>query len=320
MQSSQEISQLRDALQTQLISEPDSLIQIFVDHFRKHYGQNIAAIVFYGSCLFQEIRSPTSLYDFYILTDHVYPFYRSFKHTMLNGILPPNVYYRRIQHKERQLELQCKFCVLSMAQFIKETSEHASDIHHLGRFTKRFALVYSRDENVSKRVVESVICGLLALVPHALVHLPVRFSLEEFILAALSLSYIGEHRVAEPDKVKKLYLASQKFYLDIFPLVLSHYFSEHNTPRCMGENTYSQTSPSLHSKIQTQLFLEKSRVRGILRWPKYILTVENWLEYLLNKLERHQGIHLELTEREKKYPLIFGWHRFFELKRKGIVS
>jgi hypothetical protein len=45
------------------------------------------------------------------------------------------------------------------------------------------------------------------------------------------------------------------------------------------------------------------------------VTFEDWLEFLLRKVRRHSGQHIELTERERKLPLIFLWPRFFDYLR-----
>jgi hypothetical protein len=34
---------------------------------------------------------------------------------------------------------------------------------------------------------------------------------------------------------------------------------------------------------------------------------DDWQDYLLRKLERRSGVRVELTERERRWPLIFLW-------------
>ena len=40
---------------------------------------------------------------------------------------------------------------------------------------------------------------------------------------------------------------------------------------------------------------------------KSIATFGDWLPYVLWKLERHTGNQVELTERQRRHPLIWGW-------------
>jgi hypothetical protein len=303
---------LLKVLAERLRTGPDPIIDGLTEHLNRPH---VAAILFYGSCLFDETRTRNSFPDFYVLADDLASYHGSLVQAGLNLVLPPNVYYARFEDG-----LRCKYCVMSLAQFERETSSRASDIHHLGRFSKRFALLYARDEGVRDAVLRSALRAMITLVPHALALLPEAFGLEEFIITELSLSYLGEQRVAEPDKVEKLFAAARDYYLEIYPRVLALYQRGHGTPRTGSAGRYLQSRAAYSQRTRTDLFLRRSRYRGVLRWPKYMVTVDNWLQYILDKLERYQGIRLELTERERRHPVLFGWHYFLEMRRRGVLS
>jgi len=202
-------------------------------------------------------------------------------------------------------------------QFVRETSERASDLHHLGRFSKRFALVYSRDPSTTEMVVQGAIGAILTLVPHTLARLPASFTLEDLVLRQLELSYLGEQRVVEPTKARALYEAGRAYYREIYPEVLALHTRRFGTPVAAGDETYRQ--PRIDRRRQTERFLGRSRRRGVLRWPKYMLTVEDWLGYVLYKLERHHGVQIELTPLQRRFPLLFCWPVFLRLRRQGLV-
>jgi hypothetical protein len=295
-----------------LRARPDPIIEGLVEHLRRPH---VAAILFYGSCLFDLTRTKNSFPDFYVLVDDLSGYHGSLLQAGLNLVLPPNVYYASFEDG-----LRCKYCVLSLEQFERETSSQASDIHHLGRFSKRFALLHARDEGVRDVVLRSALRAMLTLVPHALALLPEAFSLEEFIITELSLSYLGEQRVAEPDKVEKLFAGARDYYLEIYRRVLALHQRRHGAPRAGSGGRYLQSRVTHGQRARTDLFLRLSRYRGVLRWPKYMVTVDDWLQYILDKLERYQGIHLELTPRERRHPVLFGWHYFVEMRRRGVLS
>ena len=46
---------------------------------------------------------------------------------------------------------------------------------------------------------------------------------------------------------------------------------------------------------------------SLLRLLKTATTFGDWLPYALWKLERHTGARPELTERQRRHPLVFGW-------------
>jgi hypothetical protein len=52
-----------------------------------------------------------------------------------------------------------------------------------------------------------------------------------------------------------------------------------------------------------------SKVRATVRWAKYVVTFDDWLEFILAKARRHSGQEIELTPRERRLPLVFLWPR-----------
>ncbi len=295
----------------------------YVEKLLSGHGNELLAIIFYGSCLFSQTQASSSFPDFYLLVSDFRKFHGTLLHSVLNTVLPPNVYFGKFSHPQntgpKQL-LRFKCCVMSLAQYLKETSRRAEDIHHLGRFSKKFAILYSLSEETSLEILQGALQAMLTLIPFSLALLPDEFTLEEFILKQLSLSYLGEKRVTEPTKVIKLLDAAHDYYYEIYPRLLELYALRFDHPHKTRAGTYRQRPATTRWKKKTQRFLARSRLRGILRWPKYILTVDNWVDYLVEKLERHHGVNVELTPLQRRFPLIFGWPVYFKMRRKGIVK
>lgn len=267
-------------------------------------GAEPALVFAYGSCLSARTKTPTSFLDYYVVADDPGRYLRrafgvGAAHGLWARVLPPSVYHRTLDDPERS---RFKACVISRAQIRRETSPGARDIHHLGRFTKRMALLYAKNDEARQEAPGLVASALRTLHPHALALLPDGHEAEEFALTLLRLSYLGEQRVAEDNKVRALWEAERAYYAEVFAKL-------------------REESPAwAPSRSQTERFLARSRRRGRMRWPKYVMTVDGWLDILLDKLERHHGVRLELSERERRWPLIFGWGRFLKMRRKGIVK
>ena len=69
---------------------------------------------------------------------------------------------------------------------------------------------------------------------------------------------------------------------------------------------------------RTARYFRWSMVRATARWAKYVLTFDDWLDFVVKKAERHSGSPVELTARERRAPLIFLWPRVFRfLKARG---
>ena len=43
------------------------------------------------------------------------------------------------------------------------------------------------------------------------------------------------------------------------------------------------------------------------RAHQYVVLYEDWLDYVVHKVERRRGVTVELTDRERRWPLIFLW-------------
>lgn len=49
---------------------------------------------------------------------------------------------------------------------------------------------------------------------------------------------------------------------------------------------------------------------------KSAFTFGDWLPYALWKLERHTGTRIELSERQRRHPLVWGWPLVFRVFRQ----
>lgn len=54
----------------------------------------------------------------------------------------------------------------------------------------------------------------------------------------------------------------------------------------------------------------------LLRLVKSAFTFGDWLPYAIWKLGRHSGVYVELTERQRRHPLVWGWPVLFRLLRR----
>src|SRR5262249_48137585 len=154
------------------------------------------------------------------------------------------------------------------------------DLHNIGRFSKRVGVVYARDPAAYALIVDGCLAAARTLRAHALALLPERFTLEEFSRGLLGLSYLGEQRVAETSKVEALYQAERAHYAQLHGALLNE-IGLHAV-----DGLYARPPAVRADRQKTERLLARSRRRGVMRWPKYMLTVDNWLDVALDKVER----------------------------------
>ena len=62
-------------------------------------------------------------------------------------------------------------------------------------------------------------------------------------------------------------------------------------------------------RLAVSWYFLRSKVRVTARWFKHMATFENWLPYVVRKVERRSGRKVELTTLERRLPLLFLWPR-----------
>jgi hypothetical protein len=260
------------------------------------------AVVLYGSCLW---GAPNSHPDFFVVVDSLRAWHKSFWHSLLNAVLPPSIY------RLRAGALVAKVSVLSTAQLKRQCSPAASDLHHLGRLSKRVALVWARDLASRQRVIEAQEAALTTLARLARSRLGDETDVDEFMKIVLGLSYEAEVRIAEHGKVAKLFNVERAHYRAVGGQLL----------RQLGGINDGQRFrlPPARGALEVGPRLARSRRRAVLRWPKYLYTYDGWLDYVAAKLARN-GNQLSLTPLQRRYPLLLGAPVLWRLTRAGRLT
>ena len=57
----------------------------------------------------------------------------------------------------------------------------------------------------------------------------------------------------------------------------------------------------------------------VARWLKALATFEGGLDYAIWKLERHSGVKVTLSERQRRWPWLYLWGELFRLYRSGAL-
>jgi len=289
----------------------------FLQPILERYGSRVLGIFMYGSVLSQMTRSSTSFPDFFVITAGYRGVFNRLLHWLLAYPLPPHIYHLNLPDGRH-----CKYNLVSLRRFRRECSHRASDIYILGRFGKRVALVYARGEQARTALQECCLQAMRNVARWTARGAEGSFSGEQFALDCLNISYRGETRVEASSKVPKLFQAERDFYLAIYPRLLEQDAALGKLVQPTGADSWRPRGGRLLRwlrRARFQWFLKKSRIRGILRWPKFLVTVEGWVDIILAKIERTKGIKLEITARQRRHPLIYGWPHFFRLLRAGAI-
>lgn len=277
------------------------------------FGAGVAGVIFYGSCL-RSGQPATGLVDLYIVVDRYAAVYDGYLLRWLNALLPPNVFYHESTDVDGQV-LRAKCAVLSLRDLELGTSRWFHS-YLWGRFAQPARLVYVRDEAVRDRIEHALAAAVVTLLERALPRLPERFDSAQCWQRALALSYAAELRPESPQRAAELVRHDLPDYRRRTAAAVS------GIPGMAAEEDdwYSNRIP-VRARFAAAwgwgVRRGQGRVLTVLRLVKSAFTFENGVDYALWKLERHTGVALELTPRQRRYPLLFGWGVLWRLLRQG---
>jgi hypothetical protein len=291
---------------------PAAAAQLTAEILRRH-GSAVAAVLFYGSCL----RRATSegVLDFYVLVDAYRDAYRSRALAWANAALPPNVFYLEIDSACGPL--RCKYAVVSLRDFARSARPGGLRSGIWARFCQPALAVHLRDGAVREAVVDAVAVATVTAVARSLYELagesdsarpggPIRFATAGLWLRVLRGTYSAELRPEAPGTIQSIYEADPERYDRAARAVLARMGAEVRDAGGEIEATLP-ADPKPWARRGWGRLRPLAKLVYAMQLLKTAATFGDWLPYALWKLERHTGKKIVPSERQRRYPFIFGW-------------
>lgn len=320
---------LREAVRSRVVSPgPDAGAREAARAIEERGGPSTRAIVFFGSRKTQARPDAWSAYDFFVIVERYRPFYDALRAhgalrrpsalvAALNRPLPPNQIGLCVgepgEPGGRTARVKC--AVVSSAAFTRETSAARRDHFFLGRLCQQTEVVFAADEAGRDLAVEALASA------HALTYtwvrpwLPERFDVGTFCRTFLRVSYSAEIR-PEPDGRAEALWEAQSDYLSAVYGVLLRELLVGGELVLHAPDTYGLArAAGSGERLRLSAYFWLSKIRATLRWAKYVVTFDDWLDFILRKATRHSGQAFDLSPRERRFPLIFLWPRVFRYLR-----
>ncbi len=287
------------------------------------FGPTTVAILHYGSRSHTADPPKGSAYDFFVIVDDNASAYRSFiahtgprfgarTATLLAGVLPPNIIGVKLEGEQPDETLTGKCVVLSASDLVLACGRRAKDHFTKGRLIQPLRLAWVRDD-MSRRAIEDALFDARAnTFEWAKPDLPESFDTADYCRTLLSTSYAGEIRVEKTSRAGEVFASQSALMLGMYDALLRKLAAD-GVLTASGDG-YGQPRPtSFSERMRVRWYFRRSKLRAIARWNKSLVLYDHWVEYLRQKAERRAGIAIELTPREKQWPLIFLWPRAIRL-------
>lgn len=275
-----------------------------VEHLRATYGTGTRAVVFYGSSL-RLGTDDNLMLDFYVLVDKLTAALGNPISAAFGAILPPNVYYHECEFEGRTV--RAKVAVMTLDAFTRGTAETTLAPALWARFAQPAAIVYAKDGLAQATVTRARERAVRTLLEKTRPLIVGPCTIRDLWVRAFQETYSTELRPEKNTKAEDLV--------------------------AMQEERFTKIGYAAMDSLRIELGLENAlnyraiwawhfrrwwgRLLNVLRLIKAAFTFSGGLNYAAWKIERHSGIRIELTGRDRAHPILTGIRLFFRIKRKG---
>lgn len=293
------------------------------EYVRTIIGPTVLGVLHYGSRAQGRHTRGDSAFDFFVVVESYRQAYEALAVGIGNGfraglgvalawVLPPSAV--AIRRRGSKNEQEAKSVIISMRHFLRECSPRARD-HFVGaRLSQHTLLAWSRDSGSAEALLSGVQDVRRRSFDWVRVYLPPRFDTAQYCQTQLDVSFAHEIRVEASNHAATLFATQRDSLLGIYGPILEH-LVERKVLAHDGDQ-YKQTRPAgPFVRLRVRSYFRLSKLRTTLRLLKHPFLYDQWLDYLVHKIDRSTGEMIELTERERQRPLIFLWPRVFRYLR-----
>jgi hypothetical protein len=277
---------------------------------------SVRCVLLYGSHLLGVNPDRHSALDFVVIVDDYRSFYAALKAagelhrpvplmSALSGILPPNV----IAYAPRGGRAAIAKClVVTSGDLEAALGPEPKDHFLLGRLVQKVGFAWWVDEGAREAVAAQLDGARRAVLDWMAPYLHEPVDAEGLGLRLMEVCYQGELRPEARNRAVRVFEAQAVHFREIFTPVLERAARE---GRLVAEGgRYRLAEPASPSELrQWRRHFRRSKLRATARWLKHTVTFDNWLPYVVRKVERHTGSRIELTRLERRLPLLFLWPR-----------
>lgn len=286
---------------------------------RERFGESLAAVIYYGSCLRQG-DPRDGVVDVYVIVSDYARAFAGWKTRLLARFLPPTVGY--LETGTPKGEVRAKYAVITLRDFRRGTSRRWFHSYLWGRFAQPCVLAYAQDDTTRSAVAACLETAVRTLLGRTVPIAPPQIDAAGLWTLALNLSYGAELRPESSGRGGELVEADRGYYEGLLT-DLVRAAAVPGVSRGSGDQLVYTVDVSnwrrLTGRIGWALRRGLGKLLSIARWLKALWTFEGGLDYAIWKLERHSGTKIEVSERTRRRPWLHVWGELIRLYRQGVL-
>nr|WP_294848928.1 hypothetical protein [uncultured Sphingomonas sp.] len=278
-------------VEEELSSPVDPQVSAMAAAIAAQYGDASRAVLFYGSCL-REKQLGGLMLDFYLIVSEYAEAYGKGWMAKANALIPPNVF--PFQHEG----LMAKYAVLSEADFHRLNGPETRNVSVWARFAQPSRLVWVRDDAARSKAIAAVSRAaptLLAAAGKVDGERPL-----DWWRRAFSLTYSVELRAERKGRATSVVDADMDRY------------EQFAAPAIRAIPAGAASGQWGRRRIEGKLL-------SVARLAKASATYAGGAEYIAWKINRHAGTDIQLSEWQKRHPLMTAISLLPQLLKSGAI-
>jgi hypothetical protein len=280
-------------VETSLDQPVEPAFMAMADHLRRMHAGRISAILGYGSAL-RGTDARSTLLDLYVLTESERDVSPNFFSSLACRLVPPNVYYAECVHDGATL--RAKYAVMPLGQFAGQMTRRISNPYFWARFCQPSRLIYAVNAN-ARRAVVSAACEALRTMYANAKGTTTETEPAAIFRAGFSQTYMAELRPESAARGISIVDANAEYFREAGRLLANE------LPLRAGWRWRQIAGKSL----------------SVLRLAKAAFTFRGGVDYAAWKIARHSGQQIEITDWNRRHPLLTGLILLPRLLKRGAV-
>ncbi len=285
--------------------DPD--IARLLSAMREKLGGQIAAVLLYGSYL---RGTRDTLLDFFVIVDSYTAALDSRASAVAGWLLPPNVYYLVVGKGEDRV--RAKYAVVTFSQ-LQRQAIFGLHPYFWARLAQPCSFVFLRDRESLRRLLQVCEHSVRMFVRRVAPMVQGPSTAEQFWSRGFSLTYEAELRAESAGRASTLF----EHHAGYYALLLRHVADGQHLVCEVDDRYRTVNTERSWATLGWALVTALGKLLSLARLMKGAVTFQDPVNYILWKIERHSGISVQATERQRRYPLIFAWPLIWRLYRQG---
>lgn len=303
-----EVPSLEDIIRAETL-DPPARVHAVMDKIRDRHPGRVLGFVYYGSSL-RDLDDADKMLDFYVLVDSYRqthgPGVSGAWRTFTNGLIPPAVYY--LEDDRNGVLSTCKYSIISLREFERRCADgFLSQLW--GRFSQPCALLGAETSAIEDRIILARAEAIRKLARETAPLFDAPASATTFWGRAFFESYRTELRPESDDGRAREIVAR---YDDRYETVSTALFGSPIDGLYPVQN-YEGTGSRLRWAARRWVGCPIAALRVL----NSAATFDGGLDYVLRKVERHSGVSLEVTESQRRHPVLWSPVLGWKLWRRG---